>query len=203
MRLQVVLAVALAVAGCSAEVPSPKPSSGSSLSPSGPSPSASEAADDGAWVHYSGGLDFDHPATWVAQHHDFPCSFCSIEVELTQVATVEPCVTTGNSTQCNAFRGVTLGPGQVFAVWWHWGMAGKGVDPAFGRPILVGGREARLRIGPAEGGCDTVADRSFDVQIASPVRDNWLEFHACYYSVDATTIEANVQRMLASVHWND
>jgi hypothetical protein len=157
-----------------------------------------------AWEHYSDArFDFDHPSAWLAQHQDFACSFCSIEVELSQVQTPNPCVTVGNSTNCNGFRGVTLSPGQVFAAWWHWGMVANGVDLGVGEPILVGGRVARLRNGPAEEGCNSVADRSFVVQVVSPVAYNWEEFHACYHSADAGQIEPDLQRLLASVRWND
>jgi hypothetical protein len=166
--------------------------------------SASDRAGGLAWAHYSDNrFDFDYPSAWVAQHHDFGCSFCAIQVELSQVQTPKPCVTVGNTTDCNAFRGVTLSPGEVFAVWWHWGMPHGGIDRSAGEPMLVGGREARLRIGPAEQGCERIADRSFDLQVVSPARDNWEEFHACYHAQDAGQIEPSLQRMLGSVRWND
>jgi hypothetical protein len=83
------------------------------------------------------------------------------------------------------------------------GFPGRGIDRSIGQPILVGGREARLQIGPAQQGCERVADRSFDVQVVSSVEYNWEEFHACYHAADAAQIEASLQRLLASVRWND
>jgi hypothetical protein len=166
-------------------------------------PSAIPTA-EAAWVHYHDSrFDFDYPSAWIAQHHEFYCSFCAIEVELSQVDTPDPCVTLGNATECNATRGVTLAPGAVFAVWWHWGMVGPGVNRGVGVPMLVGGREAIFRKGRASQDCTNVSDHSLDVQVVSPFLYNWEEFHACYAASDASQIEPSLQRMLASVRWND
>jgi hypothetical protein len=159
---------------------------------------------EAAWLHYHDSrFDFDYPSAWIAQHHEFYCSFCAIDVELSQVRTVDPCVTRGNATECNAIRGVKLSPGDVFGVWWHWGMVGQGVDRNVGVPMLVGGREGRLRMGPASQDCAAVSDRSLDVQVVSSTLYNWEEFHACYAASDAGTIEPSLERMLASVRWKD
>ena len=128
-------------------------------------------------------------------------SFSILLVELTQQNTPDPCVTTGNETVCNIQRGISLEPGQVLITWWNWGFPNGGVNLSVGTPIEVDGREGRLQV-DARGICGGITDRSFVLKVVSPVKDNWTEMDACYSSQDSSVIEAELYRMIESVHWD-
>jgi len=94
-----------------------------------------------------------------------------------------------------------LNRGAVLVWWTEWGFPDWSFDKdAKGQPFTVGGRRARLLIGP---GCHQIGGEvSMKAVVERPqAPDNWYELDACIRGPGVDQAEAQVRALLASTRF--
>ncbi|MGH3074044.1 MAG: hypothetical protein ACRDQC_03910 [Gaiellales bacterium] len=138
--------------------------------------------------HFRGsGIQFDYPASWSHHRHGFSTSMTGPIIDLSTQPMINPCTTTGNTTQCT-LPVRRLKPGGVVVVW----DTGGGFSIQSRRPDL-GVRVRVIRPGcPKVGGDEAVVG-----SIVASHRRVFL-VSACLRGPNVAANERAVRAMLAS-----
>ena len=146
-------------------------------------------------------LVFRHPAAWKAypfrwsgELHFQPMVYLSTQ------PVHDPCTTNGNATMCS-WPVRRLQPDGVLIAWENRGFPGWELRTQPGTSMRIGGRPAK-RVTTAGGACRAIGgDRTTEVVIASPQKDNWTEVTACVRGPHLAANEHRLNALLASTRF--
>jgi len=94
-----------------------------------------------------------------------------------------------------------LEPGSMLVVWENRGYPGWSLDAISGRPLTVGGREAKQKV-TQPGRCSAIgADVTIAVAIARPIPNNWTAVTACLKGPGLAESMRELDALLASTRF--
>jgi hypothetical protein len=168
---------------------------------------ASLATPSTRWKRFSDPtLSFRYPSTWRRYTWTFDSSFSTALVYLSTAKEHDPCVThttkESESIRCGAALD-RLEPAGVLLTWTAWGFPGRNYRTFPGQHTRIGGRPARVQVGPPDPGCAHIGgETSVTAAVARPnAGDNWIEMDACLRGPEPGAGLAEVKAMLASTQW--
>jgi hypothetical protein len=146
-------------------------------------------------------LSLGYPAAWkpgvfkvTGELHFSPMLYLSSQ------SLHQPCHTQQLATVCG-WPVDRLEPGGALIVWENRGYPGWSLDTTPGKPLKVGGRQAKQQV-IRPGQCSAIgADETIAVAIKRPIPDNWTAVTACLKGPGLTKSERELDALLASTRF--
>jgi hypothetical protein len=150
---------------------------------------------------HNGFLAFGYPAAWkpgvfkvTGELHFSPMLYLSSQ------SLHQPCHTKQLATVCG-WPVDRLEPGGALIVWENRGYPGWSLGAIRGKPLKVGGRDAKQQV-MRPGQCSAIgADETIAVAIQRPIPDNWTAVTACLKGPDLAKSERELDALLASTRF--
>ena len=149
----------------------------------------------------NGFLSLGYPAAWkpgvfkvAGELHFAPMLYLSSQ------SLHQPCHTKQLATVCG-WPVDRLEPGGALIVWENRGYPGWSLDTTPGKPLKVGGRQAKQQV-MRPGQCSAIgADETIAVAIQRPIPDNWTAVTACLKGPGLGKSERELDALLASTRF--